>query len=285
MLSSDDSESHTHSCIRVSGHAVHWTLKDESTQNHLSILQIWCDCKPWSVLLRGFDCSIRYLFFDHSREIWVKPLQLSREYGFTKMSNNQTERRFGITLSDRQLYFQITLIHPVIKLSSQVLLKSQSHVSLNLVHNDWKAEWMALQLQLDHPLLIKPINRLWLWPDENPTGIQILCIKVNLQVSVQMLATLLISPSSCSQSRSRSWGIKLSWYLGVQSWAYSVNRRGMSAQPGGAPLLITNIQEVWLTIWALWGLLVSIQLQTVVRVILFNVFFMGEAVLNAELIN
>ena len=31
----------------------------------------------------------------------------------------------------------------------------------------------------------------------------------------------------------------------MQSWVFSVNMRGLSTQPWGAPLLSTNIEEVW----------------------------------------
>ncbi len=40
---------------------------------------------------------------------------------------------------------------------------------------------------------------------------------------------------------------------GLQLWVYSLNRRGLSTQPWGAPLLSTWIEEVWLPIWTIWG--------------------------------
>ena len=46
---------------------------------------------------------------------------------------------------------------------------------------------------------------------------------------------------------------RLSWCLGVQSWC---EQQGVSTQPWGAPVLNTNIEEVWLSIWTLWGLFV-----------------------------
>ena len=48
---------------------------------------------------------------------------------------------------------------------------------------------------------------------------------------------------------------------------YSVNRRGLRAQPWGSPVLSTNVVEVWLPICTPWGLLVresSIQFEIVV---------------------
>ncbi len=50
--------------------------------------------------------------------------------------------------------------------------------------------------------------------------------------------------------------VEFSRCVGVQSWGYSVNRRGLSTQPWGAPVLSTNIEEVWLPVWTVCGLFV-----------------------------
>lgn len=50
--------------------------------------------------------------------------------------------------------------------------------------------------------------------------------------------------------------IEFSGCLGVQPWVYSVNRRGLSSQPWGAPVLSANVEEVWLSVRSLWALLV-----------------------------
>ena len=47
--------------------------------------------------------------------------------------------------------------------------------------------------------------------------------------------------------------IEFSWRLGMQI----SNKRGLGTQPWGAPVLSTNIEEVWLPIRTLWGCLQS----------------------------
>ena len=74
-----------------------------------------------------------------------------------------------------------------------------------------------------------------------------------------------------------------------ESWLNRVNRRGLSTQPWGAPVLSTNIEEVSLPIWTVWGLLLrksNIQLQSVVlkpRVLRLPISSTRENVSNAEL--
>ncbi len=53
----------------------------------------------------------------------------------------------------------------------------------------------------------------------------------------------------------------------LQSWLYSVNRRGLSTQLWGAPVFDTTVEEVWPSIQTVWGLFVrksTVQLQSVV---------------------
>lgn len=50
--------------------------------------------------------------------------------------------------------------------------------------------------------------------------------------------------------------LKFSVWSGVKSLVYNVNRRRLGTQPWGAPDLSTNVEELWLPIWTLWGLLV-----------------------------
>ena len=50
-------------------------------------------------------------------------------------------------------------------------------------------------------------------------------------------------------------------------------QEGLNTKPWGAPLLSINIEEVWLPVWTLWGLLVrnsNIQLQIVVLQLWFS---------------
>ena len=65
-------------------------------------------------------------------------------------------------------------------------------------------------------------------------------------VSVQHSARLLISwyeslfiMQMMMVVSSSYFTVKTSWCLGVQSWVYSVNRRRLSTQPWGAPVLST----------------------------------------------
>ncbi len=53
----------------------------------------------------------------------------------------------------------------------------------------------------------------------------------------------------------------------VQSWVYSMNRRGLGTRPLGASVLSTRVEEEWLPIQTVWGLFVwkfNIHLQRVV---------------------
>ena len=57
--------------------------------------------------------------------------------------------------------------------------------------------------------------------------------------------------------------------MGVQSWMYIVNRRGLSKQPRGAPVC-TRVEEVWLPISNVWGLFVRKYVTHVVRSVMFS---------------
>ena len=67
-----------------------------------------------------------------------------------------------------------------------------------------------------------------------------------------------------------------------------MNRRGLSTQLWGAPVLSTNMEEVGIAIRTVWGLLVQkcyIQLQNVVlkpRMFSFPISLIWEIALNAE---
>ena len=52
---------------------------------------------------------------------------------------------------------------------------------------------------------------------------------------------------------STHWTTEFSWRL-MQSQVFSVNRRGLSMQPWGAPVLRTNTEKVCQTFWTVWGL-------------------------------
>lgn len=72
---------------------------------------------------------------------------------------------------------------------------------------------------------------------------------------------------------------------GLKSWVYSMNRRELSTQPWGAPVLSISVGAVW-PIWTVCGLFMresNIQLQSVVlmsKVQSLAISFMGERLLR-----
>ena len=71
---------------------------------------------------------------------------------------------------------------------------------------------------------------------KNPNPKQVFCMVVcGGWTEVSQLLVMVVSSSYFTT--------EFSWCLGVQSWVYSVNRRGLSTQPWGALVQSTNVED------------------------------------------